>query len=127
VTDVVEYIGNWKAFAWNDWDNPPHGYTTDDAEPEDVPCCLMVPCAASLRMLQPWTATTGVLRPSVGALSTAEPMITSSSTRIVEARAASSAGLQIPNRLPVILYRKAEGIDIQRDRTMRFVAKEDRN
>jgi hypothetical protein len=54
-------------------------------------------------------------------------MITSSSTRIVEVRAASSAGLQIPNRLPVILYRKAEGIDIQRDRTMRFVAKEDRN
>lgn len=38
VTAVTAYGGNWEAFAWNDFEYPPRGYTTDDDEPDNGGC-----------------------------------------------------------------------------------------
>jgi hypothetical protein len=36
-TALTGYPGDWEAFAWDEYSNPPRGYVSDDADPEDAP------------------------------------------------------------------------------------------
>jgi hypothetical protein len=124
-TAVSGYAGGWEAFAWDDEDYPPRGYTTEDAEPSDYPdgygaVNRFTPDATAMECYDKETKAERWCTLNSGTVDYLKlnPYEGGSNCGTIEWVADvtdSDAGM----------YRKNEGIDIT-DRIMRFVAKEDR-
>jgi hypothetical protein len=126
VTAVTAYPANWEAFAWDDKDWPPRGYVTDDAAPEDAP--------AAYGALNRFTPDEAALECYKGTTKAEKWCTLNSGThdflKMHPGMGGSNCGkiswVKDPLESSAADMRNAEGIDIDEDRIMRFVAKDDR-